>query len=252
MRLHPIALALVALPLYACAASSDSETAQAPQPVTPATQPPATQPPGSTPVVTPSMPSDEKLSPTGPVATNDFADVSATAICAARESAKPLGTYQADTGWEIDNAIDASAIVTAVKTAAGDYFNDLSLTFVYPKVMEERPSGAVPRVTVGHWTVAVKAPKEGVDAIVPGASVDVGIMKMGKLTTTCTNEPGGGALSFEGEGDPGKLVITARTEKLIEGTIERTLPNGTTAKLSFRAPLTVPAATGDTVCCMPR
>jgi hypothetical protein len=182
----------------------------------------------------------------------DLSDVSAEAICAARSNHASLGTFTADPTFGLKSApIDLSATVSVGKTAAGLVYNDLDFRFTYPQVMQ----GATPYVSTGYWDVYVTKPKEGVDALEPGASVDVTIIDMGELATPCDGSTNGGALSYSGSGDKGTLTITSRTQTSIEGTLAKKLADGTVANLAFRSPLvdlsTPPkTSTIDTVCCI--
>jgi len=182
----------------------------------------------------------------------DLTDVSPQAICSARTKNVALGTFSADPKFGLGvTPVDLSTRVMFGKTGGGSVYDDLELSFTYP---DETVDG-VRHVSTGYWEISVKTPKAGVELITPGAAVDVSIVDMGKLSTPCTNEPSGGGLEGHGPGDNGKLTITERTKTSLEGTLERTLSDGTVAKLVFRAPIIPdePATSGpDTVCCMAR
>ena len=252
------ALALLALPLLvACGGpGSDDE----PAPPVPAADPapaPSPAPSKSSSKADPTTHAEETTAPGAPstsavVSKRDLHDVSPEAICAARANKASLGTFAADEAFGISSPLDLAAEVSVAKNLKGDVFNDLTLTFTYADMMKD----GARYVPVGLWEISVKNAKDGVDQIVPGDAIDVFVVPMGKGDTLCTTGPGGGAFQFDGKPDTGKLAITERTRTSIEGTLERTMPDGTTAKLAFRAPVVDRSADAtsklDTTCCMTR
>lgn len=248
------ALALLALPLLlACSGPGPDDE---PAPLVPAADPapaPSPEPSKSSTKADPTTHAEETTAPGAPVVSKrDLHDVSPEAICAARANKASLGTFAADEAFGISSPLDLAAEVSVAKNLKGEVFNDLTLTFTYADVMKD----GARYVPVGLWNISVKDAKEGVDQIVPGDAIDVFVVPMGKGDTLCTTGPGGGAFQFNGKPDTGKLVITERTQTSIEGTLERTMPDGTAAKLAFRAPVVdvaaAPQSKLDTTCCMTR
>lgn len=226
--------ALFACLLLACGGSEATTTTPEESSVAAPAEAPAAPAPEATNEAA-SKSSSDRIS--APLTGNDLDDPSLASFCAEKTKVPVRGAFEADASFFVDGAVDLTARLSD---------DVLELHFRWPsKLTTDAKTGEPMR---SDRYIRLEFALEG--PLAAGTKTPT-LYTSGGGGYDCTRHSAqSGDSSGKHPGDPSNVIITKRTDTVIEGTAEVPTKEGT-ERITFSAPIVTPAPPSqDSVCCL--